>query len=879
MRLHWLLVRLLLPERFRREYGRELRYDFELRAGSARYSGARGRLLLWTRELADLSRAAVRERPPAVAETLRAVVLDVTLGARSLRRRRGLALGASGVVALGIGVATAGYAALDAVLLEPLPYPEPHELVVVYNHGVFEGGSRWLVEHSREQLREFESSIDAFEAVGAFTAGRADLIGAVEPSSVMRVRASPPLLEMLGARPAIGRLFGGDDRATDVALLPRGAWQSRWGGAEDVIGRRLRLGVDSYTIIGVLDDDFAVQGLDAEVITPLPADGEGEFRVLARLAQGVPVDVAREELRAFYRSRDGIVGDSRSPDPAYRFPLISLHAREVHRVRSSVLALTGATGLVLLIAYANATSLLLVSALRRREELATRMALGAGRLRIARMLLAEGVAVAVAGGGVGVLVGDLLLRVIVSQQPGGIPRLDQVRLDPEAVAFAFAISLAVGVAAGLVTVWGSVRGERTSGLAGRDAGGSRRAARLRASLIAAEVALAVVLLAGAGLLVRTLLELHEVELGFDGSNLLVLELRLSSDTYPEPAEQHAFLAELEREMLSRNAVEAFAVGSAVPLGRSRGAVWVDFFPDDVPPGFDGSSPPDFPGFGTREGEYTANSVTVSRSYFDALDMPLLWGRLAEPAAPDAEEREVVISERMAENLWGGRQAIGEAFRLFDRRLTVVGIVRDVRFGDVRIDYLPTIYFPLERQRLDRTLHVMLTTRGQPGDFAAEARQAVWTVDPVLPIRSLATMDELRGRWIAEPRFYSLLIGWLALSAMVLAATGLYAVLSHAIRQRTREIGIRMALGATRRGVVGLVVRQGLATAAIGLVAGALVAGWFTQWLEGLLFRVSPGDPGNMLGAVLLLVAVALAAVARPAARAAGLDPKVALRAE
>lgn len=878
-----------LPGSLRTEYGEEMEQDVRLRLAIARRHGGRAVVRLWFHLVRDVAAACVREGPETLAGWIRHGFGDLRMAAKNLARSPLYLVGTALVFALGIGLSTSMFSVAEAVLFRPLPYPGADRLVNVWDQLLLSSRDEafFTPELPSEHLETLRS-VDVFDGVAAYRTDRETLLGVGDPEVVTVASTERRLLDLLGARTQLGRLLDEREaRETErVAVLSPRLWAERFGQDRGVLGRKIRLGPESYTVIGVLAGDFAFPDADPAVYLPLQPNAVKRVEVIGHLAAGVTPDGARLRVRTLYQARDGAAAEARSGWAA-QLPLVGLRSAQVHGIREKLLALLGASLLLLLIACANGASLTLVRALNRGREFSTRAALGAGSGRLARMLVQESILLGLAGGVVGIATSVWLVRLFVWMAPDNLPRLDTIGVDRRVLLFTLGASILTGLLAGVIPLWGTSRGSLLPSLRQTRATTGQGGARLRSGLIVLEIALSVVLLAGSGLMVRTLLALHRVDLGFRSDHLLTFYLNLPVDRYPDGPARKAFMNALETALAGRGEVEAVAFSNSLPVSASRSATWLRFPEGEVPPGFTGTQT--IPGFAGAPGQYTVNDASVSESYFDVFGLRLLAGRLPEHAPGEQRPYEVIISQRMAEALWGGPGAIGkrmvygswngEGDSPANPIVTIVGIVADARFGDIRLDFLPTMYTTFTAASATSRVYGTVRTRVPPETLASRVRSVVEDIDPDLPVQSVRTMPRLVDHWLAEPRYYALLFNLFAASALLLTMAGVYGVVSFTVSQRTREFGIRAALGATAGGILRSVMGRGVRLVLIGSViglAGALAA---TRAIRSLLFGVAPGDPWTLAAATALIAVAALTAIALPAGRATRVDPVEALRTE
>ena len=816
---------------------------------------------------------------------------DVRYAGRVLRKRPGFTATAVLTLALGIGAAVAIFSVVRGVLLEPLPYPQPDRIVQVWQVGD-EGQRMMWSEPNFHDVRDQSRSFQALAAYanGLFTVTRPD-----QPAEeVLGAAVSDGFFGTIGTRPTLGRTPLPDefDSAAPVAVVSETFWRSSLGADPDALGRTIELDGQPYTVIGVLSGDAGFP-VGAELWMPMEPRATSRtahnWRAVGRLAPGVTRVQAQRDLQAIaQRLRDLHGGDTWMAGAE----LVPLREQMVGHVRPALLVLLGAAALLLLIAVANVGNLMLARAMTRGRELAVRLALGARRGRLVRQLLAESLVLSMAGGALGVLLAFLAVRGLLALDPGRLPRADQVGLDWVVLAFALALVVATTLAIGLLTGARATRADVRESLAegGRAQTGGAAGRRVRSGLVAAQVALTLVLLVGAGLLGRSFLEVVTTDPGYRTGGAVVMTMSLPSAEGepdvpwllgPRNTRARTMVDELLARVRGLPGVESAGGIDAFPLsaGGSNGTFLVLERPDEATTMEDYARLMRMP---SRTG--SAEYRVATPGYFSAMRIPLIRGRLFdERDAPDAQHV-AVISESLAETRWPGEEAIGKVIQFGNmdgdtRPFTIVGVVGDVR--DRSLESGPrAVFYANARQRttaLAGRFNVVLETE-TPAATVASARRVAQQVSSSMPVQ-FRTLEEVFSRSLAERRFSLVLLGVFGIVALLLAAMGVYGVIAFLVAQRTREIGVRIALGATRRAVQRLVVRQGLMLVLIGLGVGLAVAWAATRLLRGMLYGVQPVDPITFGGVSLALAAAALLASWLPARRAARVDPMIALRNE
>jgi putative ABC transport system permease protein len=795
---------------------------------------------------------------------------DLRYAVRSLLRRPGFTAVAVATLALGIGANTAIFSVIHGLLLEPPPYAEPERLVMVQETNRGE-----LTQVAVANFVDLDREAGSYDGLAAYRWTSFNIAGGGErPERVEAGLATPDLFTALGVEPAHGRALSpqtdlaGGTPPREVVLGP-GLWQRRFASDPDVLGSTLRLDGEVFTIVGVLAEPlFLPQATEVELWVPLAVyardEGRGTHSNLAmvgRLAPGVPLAAARQEAAAVYAR---LAEEHPGTNVDVSAVVAPLAERLVEDVRPAALVLWAAVGFVLLIACANLANLMLTRAAGRHRELAVRRALGAGRGRLVRQLLTESCVLGLAGGAAGLLLGAWGLELLRAALPPG-PRTERLAIDPTVLVFTLGLALATGLVIGLVPAWTASRRAAASGLAegGRGGGPDRGGRRLRQLLVAAEVAMALVLLIGAGLMIDSFRKLRQVDPGFATGHLLVADLLLPGGDYDSDAKRLAFYSRLRERLAARPGVAGVTLASPLPLT-------------------DSSSASSFAVEGRSYGYGENPSIRWSKvapGYFEVMGVPVRAGRgfdeRDEPGAPEV----IVIDTLTAERQWPGEDAVGKRIRFTWQEgswLTVVGVVAPVHHLELDQPPQPHVYLPLP-QYPPGGAHLVVATEGEPLALADAVREEVAALDPELPLGDVATMEEQRRGGMSRYWYPMLILGLFAALALALAALGIYGVMSYAVAQRTREIGVRMALGAAREQVVRMVLSEGARVVLAGAVAGLAAGLALARLMAGLLYEVTPGDPLSLTLVTLVLTAVALAACLLPARRAASVEPMEALR--
>ncbi|HEX6132476.1 MAG TPA: ABC transporter permease [Longimicrobiales bacterium] len=808
---------------------------------------------------------------------------DIRYAVRSLARSPGFALVALLTLALGIGANSAIFSVLNGVVLRPLPYDEPDRLVRVASRFPSLGFDKfWISPPEYMELRERTRSLASF---GAYRTGMTSVGGGDAPLRVVSAIATADLFETLGVPARVGRPFNAAEDVPggeNVVTLSYELWQSAYGGDPGIVGRNIIVNGRDARVTGVMPPGFDVADARVEIWVPGqldPANRQNRashfLDVVARLADGATLEQARAELDVLVTQWADMNPDTHVPTPdGHPMFLTDLQEDLIGGTRPALLLLLGAVGFVLLIACANVASLLLARAESRQKEIAVRAALGAGRGRLVRQFLTEGVVLSVMGGVLGLFLGYAGVRVLLATNPRGIPRALEIGLDANVLLFTLAVSIGTGLLFGLAPALHLTRRSVTQSL--RDGTGRTTASgarqQVRRLLVVSEVALAVVLVVGSGLMLRSFAELRKVDPGFEPEGLLSFQLFLPAATYPEATDQAAFLDRLLDRMRAIPGVTAAAAMSGLPPRRDVNANDTEF--EGFVPTEDGPA------------QNTDYWQFVTRDYLETMRIPLVDGRLFT-YADEGGAPVVLVNERLAQVFYPDMNPIGRRLRPPGDGipwLTIVGVVRDVKQGGLEEETGTEVYFLFPQTARSvgfapRSMNVVLRTDGEPLRLATAVREELRALDAQLPAANMASMEEVLADSVSGPRFITLLLSIFAAVALALAAIGTYGVMSYAVVQRRQEIGIRMALGARAASVLGMVLGQGFVVAAIGLALGIAGAFALTKLMSSLLFNVSTTDPLAFLGAPLLLALVALTACYIPARRATRVDPASVLKQE
>jgi putative ABC transport system permease protein len=833
-------------------------------------------------------------RNPRTRELAHSVFQDVRFALRTFGRQPMFLIITVATLGVGIGATTTVFSVTDGVLLRPLPYDDPSSLVVLGTTWRRQDGgidpqialmsSAALSSTAAPNFFDWRDRTSSFESM-AGVMGRNTMVitGEGEPERLSVAHVSSGLFSILGIGPALGRSFVTDDYAVGaprVALISHALWQRRWGGDPSLIGRTITGGPEPFTIVGIMSRSLhppeALWLGSPDLWMPESFRG-AEFggrqrrvmRVVARLRPGVTIEAARSELDAL-----GDVLVAEYPDELiWRgtesvIAIRGLHEETVGKVGRTLLVLLGAVGFLLLIACVNVANLFLARGMDRTRELTVRVALGAGRVRIVRQLLTESVLIALLGGTAGVGLAILGVSAFGAFNPGDIPRLNEIAVDWRVLIFALVVSAITGIAFGLApALWG---GRKNATEVLKDGAPSatfgRRGVLLRQALVVGETAMALVLLVGAGLLFNSFVRLRSVDAGFDPTNVLTMRVRLPNDQ--TVLQRATFFNDLVGRVRLIPGVQSAGAIVNLPIGDVN---WRTSVVVDVTGGLEGEGVP-------------VNIHSATPGYFQTMGIRVLRGRDFEDRDDQNSENVVLINESLARQFWPDGNAIGGRLRIPDDDRpwhTVVGIVNDVNQAGLDRELRPELYFPNAQLQMPwaASMAVVAKYQGDPALLAGPLRQAVWVTNANLPIPALMTMEQRVSASIVRPRFYTILFATFATVALALASAGIYGTMLYNVGRRTKEVGIRMALGANASTVLGLVVRQGMLVTLSGIVLGVVLAVLASKALSGFVFGVTTTDATTYAVVSLLLAAVALAACVLPARRATRVDPVAALRAE
>ena len=810
----------------------------------------------------------------------------------SFGRTPGFTIAAVLSLAIGVGVNTAIYSVTSALLLRPLPYADAERLAILWNRSPGLGITEdWF---STAQYFDIKQNARSFEQVAIAIGGNYNLTeSGGEPERIGTVRASAGLLQMLGTMPALGRLFLPDDDvvgAPGVAVLGHATWERRYGRDPNVLGRRIELNGIAYEIVGVLPATFSLRrevlptlggARDADIMVTLPLSAESanirtaeDYNILAKLRPGVGIQQAQSELDALTARLRQEHPEVYPPNGGLTFGVVPLQEQVVGNVRWSLLVLIGAVACVLLIACANVANLLLSRGIARKKEIAVRAALGASQSRLLRQLLTESMLLAFAGATLAVLLAAGSLVWIRELGAATVPRVHEIAMDYRVLLFTLVVATLSGLIFGVAPAWRLARIDANANLkdSGRGSAGSESVwaggGNLRRVLVIVQVALSVVLLIAAGLLIRSFARLQDVPPGFNPGNVLTLELTMTGRKYADTTAVLNAYRQLWERLPAIAGVSAAGGVSSLPL--SQMFAW-------GPITVEGRVPP------AGEEFINVDMRMVGGEYFRAMGVPLLAGRLFDGLDTREKDRVAVVDQRMADDLWPGDDPIGKRVRTGGLTsttpwITVVGVVGRVKQYTLDSDSRMAMYLA-HSQYPTRAMNVVLKSEQTPAALTTSVRQTLRELDPDLPLFNVRTMDERVKDSLAQRRFAMQLLTMFAAIALVLATIGIYSVMSYLVSQGTRELGIRLALGATPRNVVWLVGRQIAIIAVAGVSLGVTVSWGMMRFMQGLLFQIDALDPATFASIAVFLLSVAILAGFVPARRASRIDPLRSLRTE
>jgi len=799
---------------------------------------------------------------------------DLRYAARALLKSPGFTATAVLTLMLGIGANTAIFSVVDSVLLRSLPYREPERLVMLWENHPQEGAPR--NPFAPANFADLSAQTGSFERIGAiYPYSTVNLTGAGEPEQLRLLRVSGDLFPTLGVAARLGRTLGPeDDRpgGPNLVVISDGFWRSRFGGDPAAVGRSVTLGGEPYTIVGVMPPGFALPTWSGDLIAPLGLDAQtAQLRavrfltLVGRLKPGVSLPRVNAELATI---AGRIAAAHPETNAGVGVTVLPVTQAVVGDVRPALLVLFGAVAFVLLIACANVANLLLARAAGRGREMAVRVALGAARMRLVRQLLTESVLLAALGALGGFVLAAWGIDWLRHLGAVDVPRIADTSLRWPVLLFTAGAALLTGVAVGIVPAVHAMQPRLTGALSesGRGAAGGRERRRARAALLVSQVALALVLLVGAGLMLRTTRRLLGVDPGVQVDRAVTLGVRVGGPRYRDPLATIGFYDRLTEQLAALPGVRAVGAISVLPFGGSGPTTGLRF--EARPP--EAGPPP--------EAEYRS----VTPGYFAAMGIPQLAGRAFEPRDRSDSTLPTLVSETFAQRYYAGDTPLGKRVRLGPNPeapwRTIVGVVGDVRDHGLGAPPRPDVYV-LFSQSPSAAMSLVLRTAGDPATAVAPARTVIRSLDPDVPISGVVTLRQLVGGSVAQTRYAGTLLGGFAALALAIAVVGIYGVMSYLVTQRARELGVRIALGARPTDILRLVLREGMQLGILGAAVGLVVAFGATRAMVGLLYDVSPADPLTYTGVTLLLIVVLVVACYIPARRAGRVDPMEALRTE
>jgi putative ABC transport system permease protein len=807
-------------------------------------------------------------RSGRIGFALETFLQDLRYGLRSLRKKPGFTLTAVIALALGIGANTAIFSVINAVLLRSLAYRNPSTIVMVWERSLRGGRSQNSV--SPANFLDWKKQSTSFEQIAATWDTRVNLTSGGEPEEIQVQKVSADFFPVLGVQPELGRAFVRQEETpgATVVILGHDLWQRRFAGNPAIVGQTVTLSGRNCTVIGIMPAGFYFLNTQIKAWLPLQLDPatdwrkSGRFlRSVARLKSGVTVQQAQAELDAIAKQLEIAYPDF---NKGWGVNLVPMHEQIVGDIRPVLLVLLAAVAFVLLIACANVANLLLSRAASRQKELALRAALGADRTRLIRQMLTESVLLAVMGGVLGVLLAYWGIQLLVAFAPDNIPRLHEITIDARVLAFTFGVSLLTGIVFGLVPAMQSSRPDLNDALKEGARGSSSGHRVVRNLFVVSEMALALVLLVGAGLMLRSFSQLNRVKTGFDAENVLTMRVQLPAAKYGEPQQRADFFKRAEERLTTLPGVKSVGAISYLPLTGLATSTSFNLATKPLPPS-------EAPGTEVRP---------ITPGYFNAMGIPLIKGRTFDER-DGANSRVLIINETLARKFFPGQDPIGQQLIIsWEPEVAdeIIGVVGDIKETALEQEPNPAVYWPHPREPYP-FMNFVIRAAIDPATLTAAATREIHALDPDQPVADVRTLDQVVAKSIARPRFNALLLAIFAGVALVLASVGIYGVMNYSATQRTQEIGIRMALGAKPGDILRLVVGHGMKLTAAGIAIGVIASLALTRVMTNLLFGVTATDLPTFFGVSALLTAVALLANYIPARRATRVNPVVALRYE
>lgn len=802
---------------------------------------------------------------------------DLRYSLRMLTNKPGFTVIAILALALGIGANSAIFSVVNTVLLRPLPYANPEKLVLVWTYFGPDLPQNWVSGPELADMRERSTMIEDFAAL---TYPSVSLTGIGEPEQVQGAAVTANFFPTLGVQPSQGRSFTEEEDRPGgerVVILSHGFWERRFASNPGVINQTISLEGQNATIIGVMPQGFGILPPDAqsprniEMWVPMAADfraqsrGNHGMRVIGRIKPEFTIEQAQEEMKQISAALD---------QEFYKFGfginIVPLHGHVVKTVRPMLWVLLGAVGFVLLIACANVANLLLARAVAREKEIAIRTALGAGRWRLIRQLLTESVVLATVSGAIGLLLAYLGLKALIAIAPDNVPRLNEMSIDARVLVFTIGVSMITGIIFGLVPAFQASKPDLNETLkeGGRGSTGGARGRRVRSILVVAEIAFALVLLTGAGLMIRSFIRLQEVKPGFKPENLLTMRLRLPQTKYADAAQLTPFYQQLIERVRALPGVRTVGTVSHLPLSGAyqSGTITVEQ-----------------PSASVDNASFECDRRITSPDYFEAMGIEVMNGRPFNDHDAQSALMVCIVDETFARRFWPNEDPLGKRVKIGGSQstnpwLTIVGVVAHVKHYGLSAQGREFIYFPYT-QAPARQMFLAVRTEGDPSNLIGSVRKEIAGMDPDQPIADIRNMEQIVYGSVAQPRFNMLMLGIFAVVALILAAVGVYGVMNYSVAQQTHEIGIRMALGAQQSHILSMVIQQGCLLVGIGVAIGLAGAFVITRFMSSMLYDVKAMDPATFGGVAVILALVALVASYIPARRATRVDPMIALRYE
>jgi putative ABC transport system permease protein len=861
-----------------RELAEEMRDHLERKAAKNAASGMTREEAVYAarRQLGNATLQREQSRLTWGFPSLESWLQDLRFGLRVLRKASGFSTVAILTLALGLGATTAIFSIVNTIVLRPLPYKNSERLVALWTKSPM--FPEFNLGESKGDFDDIKSQSQAFETMAMYRTKGMTLSGNGEPERVVAVQVTPGFLDLFGVRPEMGRDIEPDDEhgtSGTVVLLSQSVWRQRFAADPHILGRQLTLDQKAFTVVGVLPRGFDFPVRDAFLVPLSLRDDERQsrgfrfFRTIGRLRPGTSLQSAQAELDAISaRLSSQYPGE----DSGVKFNAFFLQSETVGEAKSSLMVLLGAVTFLMLIACANVGNLLLAKGTQRQKEISIRTALGCTRPRIVRQLLVESLLLAFLGGAAGLLVAVLGVDAFKALAPNNIPRISELRIEPAIAWFAFVFASCAGMVCGLAPALHTTRIDLTAALKDRMAAWAPRGPRrfsLRSFLVVFELALALVLLTGSALMVQSLVRTLKVDPGFATDHLLTAQINLSAARYSTDEAAHAFLERLFAQLQARHELSRSAVSNYATLDGML-AIYT----------FDPAT------LGLNEKPTNLEYKAVDPHYFETMGIPLLAGRVFTERDTAVAPPVAIVSESVVRRFFPGQNPLGKELILDSKRTDskshrqIVGVVADVRDVTLRDQARPELYTPLLEQRRIDGLHLYVRTQADdPEQLASSLRQCIWSVDKDMPVTHVGSVAAAISQTVAEPRFRTWLLSLFAAAGLSLTLIGIYGVISYSVSQRTREIGVRVALGAPRERVLRLILGQGLRLALLGAAIGLAGSLALTRVIASELFGVKPADPATLVGAVLSMLGIALVAAYLPARRATRVDPVIALRHE